>query len=76
MKRYTLRAAIHDAKIFDQLRWEYRRTNKNRKHSPFLWLSTYLAGMRHLTVAARSLGRLRRSWQHAIEILAIIFLLR
>ena len=28
MKRYTLRALIHDAKIFNQLRLEYRRTNK------------------------------------------------
>ena len=28
MKRYTLRALIHDAKIFNQLRSEYRRTNK------------------------------------------------
>jgi hypothetical protein len=31
MKRYTLRAAIHDAKIFNQLRLEYRGTNKNRR---------------------------------------------
>jgi hypothetical protein len=77
MKRYTLRAAIHDAAIFNQLRWEYRRTKKDRrKHSPSGWLSRYLAEMRHCTVAARSFGRLRRRWQHAVEILAIIILLR
>jgi hypothetical protein len=28
MKRYTLRALIHDAKIFNQLRLEYRRSKK------------------------------------------------
>jgi hypothetical protein len=48
MKRYTLRAAIHDTKIFAQLRREYRRTNKNRgNHFRFDWLSKYLTGMRH-----------------------------
>jgi hypothetical protein len=31
MKRYTLRALIHDAKIFNQLRLEYRQTKKNRR---------------------------------------------
>jgi Spy/CpxP family protein refolding chaperone len=31
MKRYTLRAAIHDAKIFNRLRLEYRRTNKRHQ---------------------------------------------
>jgi hypothetical protein len=31
MKRYTLRAAIHDSKIFNQLRREYRRTKKSRR---------------------------------------------
>ena len=46
MKRYTLRAAIHDAKIFNQLRLEYRRTNKNRrKDSSSAWLSRYLGGL-------------------------------
>src|SRR5207302_10293928 len=46
MKRYTLRAAIHDARIFNQLRLEYRRTNKNRrKDSASGWLSRYLGGM-------------------------------
>jgi|RhiMetdeSRZDD1v2_1073273.scaffolds.fasta_scaffold941991_2 hypothetical protein len=77
MKRYTLRAAIHDAKIFDQLRREYRRTRKHpRKHSSSRWLSRYLAAMRHISVAARSFGGLRRRWQHAVEVLAIIILLR
>ena len=28
MQRYTLRGLIHDAKIFNQLRLEYRRTKK------------------------------------------------
>src|SRR5882757_8469992 len=47
MKRYTLRALIHDAKIFNQLRLEYRRTNKNRRKDSFSgWLSRYLRGMR------------------------------
>jgi Spy/CpxP family protein refolding chaperone len=47
MKRYTLRALIHDAKIFNQLRLEYRQTKKNRRKdsSPGV-LSPYLAGMR------------------------------
>jgi len=30
MKHYTLRTLIHDAKVFNQLRREYRRTKKNR----------------------------------------------
>jgi hypothetical protein len=77
MKRYTLRVAIHDAKILNQLRWEYRRTReKERKHSPSGWLSRYLAGMRYFTVATRSFRGLRRSWQHAVEVLTIIILLR
>jgi len=46
MKRYTLRAAIHDAKIFNQLRLEYRRTNKSRRRdSSSGWLSRYLSGL-------------------------------
>jgi hypothetical protein len=76
MKLYTLRTAIHDAQIFNQLRREYLRIRKNHKHSPFGWLSRCLAGIRHSTVAARSFGRLRMRWQHAVEILAIIILLR
>jgi hypothetical protein len=40
MKRYSLRAAIHDTTIFNQLRLEYRRTNKNRGKDPSSgWLS-------------------------------------
>ena len=47
MKRYTLRAAIHDAKIFNQLRLECRRTKKDgRNDASSDWLSGYLAGMR------------------------------
>ena len=47
MKRYTLRALIHDAKIFNQLRLEYRRTKKNRrKNASSDRLSRYLAGIR------------------------------
>jgi hypothetical protein len=76
MKLYTLRAAVHDAQIFNQLRREYRRTRKNYKHSLFGWPSGCLADMRHFTVAARSFGRVRKRWQHAVEILAIILLLR
>ncbi len=77
MKLYTLRAAVHDAQVFNQLRREYRRTRKNqRKRSPFGSLSRCLAGIRHFTLGARSFARLRRRWQHAVEILAIIILLR
>ena len=31
MKAYTLRALIHDAKVFNRLRLEYRRTNKRNQ---------------------------------------------
>jgi Spy/CpxP family protein refolding chaperone len=41
MKRYTLRALIHDAKIFNQLRLEYRQTKKKqRKDSSSGWSPT------------------------------------
>jgi hypothetical protein len=44
MKRYTLRMLIHDAKVFNQLRWEYRQAKKNRRRrSGFGWLLRYLA---------------------------------
>jgi len=33
MKHYTLRMLIHDAKLFNQLRREYRRTRKNPRTS-------------------------------------------
>jgi hypothetical protein len=47
MKRYTLRGLIHDAKVFNQLWLEYRRTNKNlRKDASAGWLLGYLAGTR------------------------------
>ena len=47
MKRYTLRMLIHDAKVFNQLRLEYRRANKNRrKDASAGWLLGYLVGMR------------------------------
>jgi hypothetical protein len=47
MKRYTLRMLIHDAKVFNQLRREYRQTKKNRRtRSSSDWLCRYLAGMR------------------------------
>ena len=47
MKRYTLRALIHDSKIFNQLRVEHGQTKKNRrKDTSSDWLSRYLAGAR------------------------------
>jgi hypothetical protein len=47
MKRYTLRMLIHDAKVFNQLRREYRRTKKSqRTRSGSDGVSRYLAGMR------------------------------
>jgi hypothetical protein len=47
MKRYTIRTLIHDAKIFNQLRVEYRQAKKNRRtHSTFGWLFRDLAAMR------------------------------
>jgi len=47
MKRYTLRGLIHDAKVFNQLRLEYRRANKSRRKdaSPG-WLVRYVTGNR------------------------------
>jgi Spy/CpxP family protein refolding chaperone len=45
MKRYTLPALIHDAKIFNRLRLEYRQTKKNRrKDSSSGWSPTELFG--------------------------------
>jgi glycosyltransferase involved in cell wall biosynthesis len=47
MKRYTLRRLIHDVKVLNQLRLEYRRTKKNqRKDVSSDWPSRYSAGMR------------------------------
>lgn len=31
MQHYSLRAAIHDTKVFNQLRLEYRQAKKNRR---------------------------------------------
>ena len=43
MKPYTLRALIHEAKIFNQLRLEYRRKKKDRrKNASSGYLSRYL----------------------------------
>jgi len=43
MKRHTLRALIHEAKIFNQLRLEYRRSkNDRRKNASSGYLSRYL----------------------------------
>jgi len=45
MKRYTFRGLIHDAKIFNQLRLEYRRAKKERrKQTSSDWLFRCLAG--------------------------------
>ena len=47
MKRYTLRALIHDAKVFNQLRLEYRRYQKDPTQIDSSdWLSRYLPGKR------------------------------
>ena len=47
MKRYTLQMLIHDARVFNQLRMEYRRDKKNgRRDAAGAWLSRYLPGMR------------------------------
>ena len=43
MKRYTLRALIHDAKVFNQLRLNYRQSKKDRrKNASSGYLSRYL----------------------------------
>ena len=36
MKRYTLRAAIHDARVFYRLHLGCRRINENRRKDPTL----------------------------------------
>jgi hypothetical protein len=46
MKRYTLRTLIHDRKIFNQLRRDYRQAKTNRRtHSTFGELFRSLAAM-------------------------------
>jgi hypothetical protein len=65
MKRYTLRALIHDAKIFNQLRLEYRQTKKNRrKDASFGGLSRYLAGMRRRAGALEDAAAFLRRQMH------------
>ena len=60
MKRYTLRGLIHDAKVFNQLRLEYRRTNKTQsKDASSGWLLGYLTGMRR---RARALAGGKNIW--------------
>ena len=58
MKRYTLGALIHDAKIFNQLRSEYRRKQRNdrRKHASLGHLSRHL----NLKIALRMIPRYAR----------------
>jgi hypothetical protein len=47
MKHYTLRMLIHDAKLFNQLCREYRRTRKNlRTSSSPDWRSRHLASLK------------------------------
>ena len=47
MKRYTLQMLIHDAKVFNQMRLEYRRARKNRRKNAFTdGLSRYFGGIR------------------------------
>ena len=77
MKRYTLRGLIHDAKIFNQLRLEYRRTKKDRRKNAFSdGLSRYMAGMRRAcelkrikkqTVRCRALSKTRIGGQPATK---------
>jgi hypothetical protein len=47
MKHYTLRTLIHDGKIFNHLRREYRRTRKNlRPSSSPDWRSRHLPSLK------------------------------
>jgi hypothetical protein len=47
MKRYTLRMLINDAKVFSQLRRDYRQAKKNRStRSNSEWLFRFLTGGR------------------------------
>jgi|SRR3954470_24920397 hypothetical protein len=61
MKRYTVGTLIHDAKVFNQLRLEYRRRQKSdRRKNPSLGLSVALleAGNRFV----RMIPRYARIW--------------
>jgi hypothetical protein len=81
MKRYTFQAAIHDAKIFNHLRRDYRRTRKNRhKHSSSGWLSRHLAGVKHFTAIPQPSRHSHSTacegaGSTAVEILAVVVLL-
>jgi hypothetical protein len=47
MKRYTLGRLIHDAKVFNRLRLEYRDAKKKRRrNSSSEWVYRYLLGRR------------------------------
>ena len=46
MKRYTLRGLIHDAKVFYQLRLEYRRTSPRRRSQIAGHLHSYFSDFR------------------------------
>jgi hypothetical protein len=55
MKRYTLRRLFQDAKVFMQLRLEYRKTNRPpAKDGSSRWLLGYVTGVRR---RARLKGR-------------------
>jgi len=60
MKRYTLRALIHDAKIFNQLRLEYRRSKKGPAQKCLFRLSVALLGVEKRLV--RMIPRSARIW--------------
>ena len=65
MKRYTLRALIHDAKIFNQLRLEYRRSKKDRhKNASSGYLSRYLKFKSGLV---RMIPRSARIWSSQLQ---------
>jgi hypothetical protein len=47
MKHYAFRTLIHDAKLFNQLRREYRRARKSpRTSSSSDWRSRHLASLK------------------------------
>ena len=49
MKRYTLRMLIHDARIFNRLRLEYRRKDLFRLDFPLLdWNAATRTGLREM----------------------------
>ncbi|HEU0210271.1 MAG TPA: hypothetical protein VFQ78_15000 [Candidatus Udaeobacter sp.] len=57
MKRYTLRAAIHDAKVFNQLRAEYLQFKRSqRKDLCSGWLLRYWPGVKGTRAGAAPLS--------------------